>query len=453
MNAIELFGSIYEKGAVIFEQDAPGDCMYVIQSGAVEISCRRGGAKVVLNLLAKGDFFGELALIDRRPRSAGATAITRARLLPIGREFFFNRSQTDLSVIFQVMRTLCHRIENTDRVLRALVSRDDSVREAMAATLDSASAAAPDEGGSIARQADACLAYAEAEAVRPAVPPVFFRDTELPVVRFARGETIFNEGDAGEEMFVVVDGAVDIFTEAAGQRILLSRIGPAEFFGEMALVTGHPRTATAVAVADARLISIDNARLSERISRQPELALFIIQVLIVRLRASTVAIESPARSLETLRALLPPVIKKQTRARLAVISLSSCGGCAAMLIQNRNELATLAGLVDVVYCPMLMDAEDFGRGGHRPGGRCRAGGRRGGPAAESPAQQPPFDCLGHLRGVRRHSGHGQPLRAGGALRGKLRPGGRPLCLLPFRWPTAPGHPLRAGGHGPAAKGP
>jgi CRP-like cAMP-binding protein len=57
----DLFGITYDKGEVIFQQGTPGDTMYIIQSGAVEISQLQGDRKKVLALLERGDFFGEMA--------------------------------------------------------------------------------------------------------------------------------------------------------------------------------------------------------------------------------------------------------------------------------------------------------------------------------------------------------------------------------------------------------
>ena len=80
-----FFGSIYERGAVVFHQGEPGNSMYIIQSGAVEVSQCQGKQDVVLTLLERGDFFGEMAQIDQQPRSATVRAIHRARLLPLTR--------------------------------------------------------------------------------------------------------------------------------------------------------------------------------------------------------------------------------------------------------------------------------------------------------------------------------------------------------------------------------
>jgi len=64
----DIYGVVYDKGEIICREGDPGDCMYVIQSGAVEISRQNGSQGVVVAMLEQGDFFGEMALLDQQPR-------------------------------------------------------------------------------------------------------------------------------------------------------------------------------------------------------------------------------------------------------------------------------------------------------------------------------------------------------------------------------------------------
>lgn len=359
MSAVELFGTIYEKGDTIFEQGDVGDTLYIIQSGAVEISGRRGSEKIVLNLLEKGAFFGEMALIDQSPRSATTTAIARTRLLPIRRESFFDPSLLDTTVVFQLLKSLCRRIERTNGLLRELVAAYDDDHGAAADRLPAVAGIACGNGDDSSLPTVKAHNETTQRPLQAVAPDSIFARPDLQVCHFAGGETIFDEGDDGAAMYIVSQGAVEIFTEAAGKRIPLNRVGPGGFFGEMTLATGNPRTATAVAIDDTTLIAIGQAELTQVFELHPDIALFVIQVLIVRLRLNTAALEAPDRSVDVVREMLPPVINKQKKVRIAVVSLSSCGGCAAMLIQDRSVLAALTQAVDVVYCPMLMDAESF----------------------------------------------------------------------------------------------
>ena len=62
----------FSKGAVLFEKGDKADCAYIIQSGGVVIVARTGGQEAVRDTLTRGDFVGEMALVDNQPRSAAA---------------------------------------------------------------------------------------------------------------------------------------------------------------------------------------------------------------------------------------------------------------------------------------------------------------------------------------------------------------------------------------------
>lgn len=74
-------------------------------------------------------------------------------------------------------------------------------------------------------------------------------------------------------MFVILDGSVEIVGKtAAGSQIILARLGPGEFFGEMSLLTGAPRNATVRAEVDTLVLEIRKKDLSPLIKANPELA-------------------------------------------------------------------------------------------------------------------------------------------------------------------------------------
>lgn len=360
MSDIDLFGSIFNHGDVIFEQGSHGNSMFIIQSGAIEISCLRGEEKVVITLLEQGDFFGEMALVDSRTRSATAIALCRTRLLAVHRDSFFSQTKYDTTVILQLINSLCRRIERTNGLLRFLVMSDDYLRSSIVSSESLPSPEMEKCSDSLTRtESFEIPSSSDTEIVHPRLPSNFPWASDQTVVTYHREEFIFKEGDDGEVMYIIVKGNVDIYTEAAGQEILLNRLEAGDFFGEMALVTGNARTATAVATSDTQLLAISNEQLKKSLSANSELAFFIVKVLITRLRASTVALESPERSLEFARHIITPILKKERKVRIALISLSTCGGCTAALIQNQSDLTVLTENVDIIYCPMLMDADSF----------------------------------------------------------------------------------------------
>jgi len=101
------------------------------------------------------------------------------------------------------------------------------------------------------------------------------------VETFATGTTIFSEGDEpGGLMYVVQAGEVDIFVR--GERI--DTVGPGACLGEIGLVDSRPRTATAVAKEECRLVPIDQKRFSFLVQQTPHFALQVMQTMAERLR-------------------------------------------------------------------------------------------------------------------------------------------------------------------------
>jgi CRP-like cAMP-binding protein len=102
-----------------------------------------------------------------------------------------------------------------------------------------------------------------------------------PVKEFKAGEVIFRQGDAASEFYVVQSGKVDI---RLGNR-LLGTVGDHDIFGEMALIDAAPRSATAVAATDVRLIAVGERQFLFMVSQTPHFALNVMRTLARRLRA------------------------------------------------------------------------------------------------------------------------------------------------------------------------
>ena len=110
----------FQDGQIIFEEGSNGDWIYVVEEGEVEISKNVGGQKIVIETLKESDIFGEIAYIDKTPRSATATAKGTTVVGIIDRDFFdteFNKISTDLQI---VLRTVAFRLRKaTQRSVEA----------------------------------------------------------------------------------------------------------------------------------------------------------------------------------------------------------------------------------------------------------------------------------------------------------------------------------------------
>jgi CRP/FNR family transcriptional regulator, cyclic AMP receptor protein len=110
---------------------------------------------------------------------------------------------------------------------------------------------------------------------------------EKCINEFDVGQVIFEEGSTGRDLYVVIDGKVDIAKGNGASRTVIVTLGKGEFFGEMAVIDGSSRSATAISSApNTRVMRINHARFVYLVSQQPAFALMIMDALSKRLRAS-----------------------------------------------------------------------------------------------------------------------------------------------------------------------
>jgi CRP/FNR family cyclic AMP-dependent transcriptional regulator len=98
--------------------------------------------------------------------------------------------------------------------------------------------------------------------------------------RFAAGQKIFGEGEAGDMMYVVVEGRVDLLVHGK----LVEELGPGGVLGEMALIDTGTRSATAIAKTDCKLASINEKRFKFLVQQTPNFALQLMRIIADRLR-------------------------------------------------------------------------------------------------------------------------------------------------------------------------
>ena len=103
-------GKIYQDGEDIVKQGDNGDCMYVIQSGQVEVLKETDGKTVRLAVRREGDFFGEMALFEHKVRMATVRALGTARILTIDKKNFLRRIHEDPSLAYHLIKNMSARI-------------------------------------------------------------------------------------------------------------------------------------------------------------------------------------------------------------------------------------------------------------------------------------------------------------------------------------------------------
>ena len=92
----------------------------------------------------------------------------------------------------------------------------------------------------------------------------------MNVQQYSPGEVIVREGDKGKSVYIIASGSVQVYTTMlAGDKVMLAKLMPSEFFGEIAFLTGKPRTATIETIEDTTILEMTEDKLAELIQKQP----------------------------------------------------------------------------------------------------------------------------------------------------------------------------------------
>lgn len=121
---LQKFSKVYEPGTVVFREGEPGNEMYIIQKGKVRVTKKFAGKPHVISILEKGDFFGEMAIASRVPRSATVTAIDSVEALAFDREGLLKMIGRNPRVGLSIIDRLCRRLQAANMKVQHLVQRD-----------------------------------------------------------------------------------------------------------------------------------------------------------------------------------------------------------------------------------------------------------------------------------------------------------------------------------------
>jgi CRP-like cAMP-binding protein len=235
-------------GEMVFAEGAPGDALYLIDNGEVEIVSDRRSGSIVLARLGVDEFFGEMALLTGRPRSSAARTATHANLWVLYRSDFDDLINRFPAISMALSKVLSERLADMDRRFSESHLRGVKLL--------------------------AGLSPSQLEDVSQRLKPV----------RYRQGETIIQEGASGQEMYFIESGRVRVVRESGSRPLLLAELGAGEVFGEMALLTGRPRSASVTALSEVNLWAMSEADFNDLAAAYPNLALALSRLLSERLR-------------------------------------------------------------------------------------------------------------------------------------------------------------------------
>jgi len=125
---IQRYGKKYSPGEYIFKEGEHGEEMFIINKGKVRITKKTDEGEKTLAILSEGDFFGEMAVIDKGPRSASAIAEEETICIVLNEELFEQQMQRNAKIVKKILKNMSARLRATNEQLQMLTTKDYNMR-------------------------------------------------------------------------------------------------------------------------------------------------------------------------------------------------------------------------------------------------------------------------------------------------------------------------------------
>lgn len=243
---------------LVFVEGSLGDALYLIDTGRIELVAKKRMGLTVLARLGTDEFFGETALLTGKPRSTTARAATHTNLWVLYRSDFDDLVNRYPAISLALSKVLSDRLADMDRQFTESHLRGVKLL--------------------------AGLSSGQIEDISNRLKPVRYRQKEV----------IIREGESGDAMYFIESGRVQVTRGQDSNTHILNEMGSGDLFGEMALLTGSPRSATVTALSDLNLWILSQADFDDLITAYPNLALALSRLLSERLRNTDARLQQPA---------------------------------------------------------------------------------------------------------------------------------------------------------------
>jgi CRP-like cAMP-binding protein len=228
------------EGETVFEEGAPGQSLFFVNRGHLEV--RAGSNR--LGVVSSGNCFGEFSFLTGEPRTATVRALEPSELLELSAASMRSAAEKHprlRDVLFELYRERALLNVLSESPLFQVIPSKDRARLA----------------------------------------------PRFKLVQLSTGAQAFGEGDTGGALFLVKSGAVEVRATLHGEELVLARLGRHQFFGEVSFLTGVPRTATVHAVEPTELLKIEEGELRELLRHHPFLKDVLSRYHLDRVTATT----------------------------------------------------------------------------------------------------------------------------------------------------------------------
>lgn len=232
----------YPVDAIIFNEGDPPDSFHFIQSGRALVTRRSAtGDEELLDMLKEGQCFGEISIMQNIDRTASVKALGEVELLEIDNPTFKELSENNPSFMKLVKRV------GIQRLLRHVTLFKDLDKDSLQSIQDI--------------------------LVEATIPS---------------GETIFEEGDMPDALYIILTGGVQVFKRNQyGRNLNVVQFSNGDFFGEQGLIDNLPRSASAMTTEETKFLLVRTGQFRELLKKHAMISFNILKVLSQRIRNTT----------------------------------------------------------------------------------------------------------------------------------------------------------------------
>ncbi len=267
---------------ILVEEKELNDRFFIIQSGKVRCHKNNDTNGSSVKYLGPGDFIGVIPCMSGHSQIENAIAVTDVRVISVMKDQYPELIRKNTPIALKIIRTFANRMRTMNEELTKL-------------TLSKVSSDSPEQIFNVAKFYDSKMEYSIATFAyyqylkecpsgedaqiakqrflkyKPSSKAIYFEPTAELFRSYPEGTMIFSESQKGSDMFVIQDGKVEISKVVNGAEVVLAVLGKGDMFGEMALLENKPRSASAIARSDCKLMVINRQNFDQMVGTQPQL--------------------------------------------------------------------------------------------------------------------------------------------------------------------------------------
>jgi len=267
----------HDAGELVFSHHSQGKDLYILESGEITLQRTTSYGTFVLDTVGAGEMFGEGGFGGRRERPADAVARVPSQVIRIDFEalepLFEGTPDLGVQIYWSLWHSLARKLRATNEQLKSFFAGEPAADSLLRFPRTPSGAAAVK-----VEESDKIRLFREQGISRKELITLAAFSQEK---RFASGASLFQEGDEGSEMYIILEGRAIIskYIPGAGEEAL-AILERGDFFGEMSLIDGAPRSADARAYGGPlTVLALDQSTVHEVISMDPHAALEFLQLL------------------------------------------------------------------------------------------------------------------------------------------------------------------------------